>query len=346
MKKLLLIISLLVFAVPATAQQSIKSGGGEVSVSRTGQINIKSRPDKATTVAGKLNACIDAGSSDTYACSVTPAIASYITGQIVWVKAATANTGAATVNVNALGAKTIKKVAGGVTTDLATNDVRAGQWLALIYDGTNFQLMSASGLADANSGGTVTEVTGTANQINVATGTATPALTLSSTIVAPGTITVTTSVASPFYVSTAADPADAGAIRLGNNQLIIWEKAVTGTDWSLGINASDVLESTAPVIAPGLTLGSGTALTRLAYYTATLSPAEVAINTCAEQTFTVTGITAGDVVFVNKPTAQAGLGVAGVRASGANEVGINFCNVTGGAITPTASQAYVFGVLR
>jgi len=100
------------------------------------------------------------------------------------------------------------------------------------------------------------------------------------------------------------------------------------------------------VVTTSLTVGSGTALTRLAYYTATLSPAQVAANTCAEQTFTVTGVTAGDVVFVNKPTAQAGLGLAGVRASGANEVGINFCNTTGAGITPTASQAYVFGVLR
>lgn len=95
-----------------------------------------------------------------------------------------------------------------------------------------------------------------------------------------------------------------------------------------------------------LTLGSGTALTRLAYYTAALTPAEVAADTCAEQLFTVTGITAGDVVFVNKPTAQAGLGIAGIRASAANQVGINFCNTTVAGVTPTAAQSYIFGVMR
>lgn len=95
-----------------------------------------------------------------------------------------------------------------------------------------------------------------------------------------------------------------------------------------------------------LTLGTGTAMTRLAYYTAALTPAEVAADTCAEQTFTVTGITAGDAVFVNKPTAQAGLGIGGVRASAANQVGINFCNTTDAAITPTAAQSYIFGVMR
>ena len=79
-----------------------------------------------------------------------------------------------------------------------------------------------------------------------------------------------------------------------------------------------------------------------AKFTAALTPAEVAANTCAEQLFTVTGIAVGDVVTVNKPTAQAGLGVSGVRASAANQVGINFCNNTGAGITPTAAQTYLF----
>lgn len=103
----------------------------------------------------------------------------------------------------------------------------------------------------------------------------------------------------------------------------------------------------ATTLTGGVTVGStGTALTRIAKYTATLSPAEVAANTCAEELFTVTGVHASDIVFVNKPTAQAGLGVAGVRASATNQVGINFCNATASPITPTASQVYSFGVIR
>jgi hypothetical protein len=85
---------------------------------------------------------------------------------------------------------------------------------------------------------------------------------------------------------------------------------------------------------------------RLARFTATLSPAIVNANTCAEQTFTVTGVATGDVVVVNKPTAQAGLGVSGVRASAANQVGINFCNNTAAGITPTASEVYSFSVIQ
>lgn len=77
------------------------------------------------------------------------------------------------------------------------------------------------------------------------------------------------------------------------------------------------------------------------YFSQALSPAQVAINTTAEQTFTVTGLEVGDtIISVNKPTAQAGLGIVGFRVSAANTLAITFANVTGGAITPTASEVY------
>ena len=79
----------------------------------------------------------------------------------------------------------------------------------------------------------------------------------------------------------------------------------------------------------------------------TLSPAEVAANTTAEQTFKVPGVRASDVcVAVSKPTAQAGLGIVGWRVSADNTVGITFSNNTAGAITPTAAQSYSFVLAR
>lgn len=80
-------------------------------------------------------------------------------------------------------------------------------------------------------------------------------------------------------------------------------------------------------------------------FTLTLSPAAVANATSAEQTFTFTGLLATDYVYVNKPTAQAGLGIAGARA-GAGFVGITFGNFTSATITPTASEVYVVYVAR
>lgn len=80
----------------------------------------------------------DAGSTDAYAITVS-GVSAYTTGQTFKFKANTANTGAATLNINSLGAKTIKK---DVSSDLATGDILASQIVEVIYDGTNMQLIS------------------------------------------------------------------------------------------------------------------------------------------------------------------------------------------------------------
>lgn len=81
-------------------------------------------------------------------------------------------------------------------------------------------------------------------------------------------------------------------------------------------------------------------LPKQAVISVTLSPAAVSANTSAEQTFTVNGLLAGDHVVVNKPSAQAGLGVVGFRVSADNTLAITFGNFTAGSITPTASEVY------
>lgn len=80
----------------------------------------------------------DGGSSDDYAISLDPAPTDYdnLIGVPIVFKANTANTGAATLNLNGLGAKTIKK---NYNEDLASNDIKAGQMVIVSYDGTNFQ---------------------------------------------------------------------------------------------------------------------------------------------------------------------------------------------------------------
>lgn len=101
---------------------------------------------KGTTGGGdSILTCADAGSTDAYACNVTPAPISYVTRTCYFFTANTANTGVATIDFNSLGPKTIKKSAGGITADLLTNEIRAGQQVLVCYDGTNFQMVSASG---------------------------------------------------------------------------------------------------------------------------------------------------------------------------------------------------------
>lgn len=86
----------------------------------------------------------DAGATDAYAITLT-GLSAYTTGMTFKFKANTANTGACTLNVNGLGAKTIKK---NVSDDLSTGDILANQLVIVTYDGTNMQLQSLeSGVA-------------------------------------------------------------------------------------------------------------------------------------------------------------------------------------------------------
>lgn len=86
-----------------------------------------------------INYAADAQANDTYVITLSPAPTAYTTGMQVIFKANTANTGAATLNVNSLGAKTIVKA---VSTTLANNDILANMFCLCVYDGTNFVLMN------------------------------------------------------------------------------------------------------------------------------------------------------------------------------------------------------------
>lgn len=88
---------------------------------------------------------------------------------------------------------------------------------------------------------------------------------------------------------------------------------------------------------------------KLGVFSITLSPGSVAPNTSAEQTFSATGIglLSTDLVVVQKPTSQAGLIIGGARpTSTADQLAINFGNLTAATITPTASEVYTVGVFR
>jgi len=86
--------------------------------------------------------CIDAGSTDTYACNLVPAITAYVTGTQYRFLANTDNTGAASINFNGLGLKNIKKFIAGLTVDPIDGDICAAQYFDLVYNGTNMILVS------------------------------------------------------------------------------------------------------------------------------------------------------------------------------------------------------------
>lgn len=85
--------------------------------------------------------------------------------------------------------------------------------------------------------------------------------------------------------------------------------------------------------------------TTVQIYKTALTPVAVAANTTAEQTFNVPGLNTDMTVFINKPTAQAGLGIVGVRVSAADTLAITFANNTAAPITPTAAETYNIAVV-
>lgn len=112
------------------------------------------------------------------------------------------------------------------------------------------------------------------------------------------------------------------------------------------INLYNLTDGISLVHADGMTStflqanGAATTENEVRVYSSTQSPAIVAANTTEEKSMTVTGVTAGSFVMVNKPTQQAGLGVCTARVSAANTVAVVMSNATGAGITPTASQSY------
>lgn len=88
----------------------------------------------------------DGGSSDTYEISLSPAPSAYadVLGLPITFLANTANTGAATLDLNDLGPISIKKQHDAT---LETNDIEAGQLVTVVYDGTNFQMQSQTAQA-------------------------------------------------------------------------------------------------------------------------------------------------------------------------------------------------------
>ena len=80
-------------------------------------------------------------------------LAAYAAGQVFRFIAAGANTGAVTLNVNALGAKAITKQG---TTALVSGDIVSGSTVVVVYDGTQFQLINQVATVASQTAATLT----------------------------------------------------------------------------------------------------------------------------------------------------------------------------------------------
>lgn len=108
------------------------------------------------------NYAVDTGVANTYTVAITGQTTTYAAGLAIQFLATNANSGAATLNVNSQGAKSIVRTDGSA---LAAGDIAANAIVSVMYDGTNFQLLNDSGGA-AETFSNVT-VTGTITTNNI-----------------------------------------------------------------------------------------------------------------------------------------------------------------------------------
>lgn len=148
MKKLLLSLTVVCLTfLSATAQVDIDKTINLTGTGPDGKVTgIKevtaARDAVSAEVLQKGNlqfATTGASTATAYAVTLAPAVTGYTTGMMLSFIATVANTGPLTVNVNGLGARTIKKYA---TANLSSGDITVGQLVTVIYDGANFQLLS------------------------------------------------------------------------------------------------------------------------------------------------------------------------------------------------------------
>lgn len=100
-------------------------------------------------------------------------------------------------------------------------------------------------------------------------------------------------------------------------------------------------------------LGRGQASGMVATFGQAFTPANLGSAATTEATLsTVIGTTAAiqiattDLLYINKPTSQAGLGVGNVRVTAANSLAVAFSNISASTVTPTAAEKYTVVALR
>jgi hypothetical protein len=97
-------------------------------------INVKCQQDNKGKYAS-------ATGTDTIVLTLIPAITAYVSGQEFFFKAGGTNTGATTINVNAVGAVAVIDHDGNA---LVGGELEAGKFYSILYDGTSFRLPKGS----------------------------------------------------------------------------------------------------------------------------------------------------------------------------------------------------------
>jgi hypothetical protein len=134
-------------AICKDGQTTITANLPMANFRHTGVANASARTDYAAygQVIDNSGRYSSVSGTNTIVLSLTPALTVYPTGGVFYFKAAGTNTGNVTININGLGAKSIKKQTLGGVVELKPGDIQGGTMHAIAYDGVQFQLLSAAG---------------------------------------------------------------------------------------------------------------------------------------------------------------------------------------------------------
>jgi hypothetical protein len=143
----------------AAAAASASSASTSASTATTQAGNASASAVSAAASAALVdsfdkNQVATASGTDTYTAGLTPALSSYIAKQQFVIKFTNANTGAATLNIDSLGAKTIQKNGAA----LIAGDIPALSTIALIYDGTYLAIVGSASAGGGSSSFLQTQV--------------------------------------------------------------------------------------------------------------------------------------------------------------------------------------------
>lgn len=152
---------------------------------------------------------VGAGSANAQTLTLSPAITAYAAGQSFNFTAGATNTGATTLAVNGLTAKSIKKLDGA--TALTAGDIVSGGTYRVTYDGTNFVLSSTPKSLSLAGTLAVTGAVTLSSTLGV-TGTLTGAAITGTNITASGTLTGATAAGAMVATSVQAQAETAGKL--------------------------------------------------------------------------------------------------------------------------------------
>jgi hypothetical protein len=263
--------------IPFGSNKITGLGAGTAATDAANLGQVQSTVAKLITVTG----------TDTITGTMSPALTAYAAGQLFYFVANAANTGAVTINIDGLGAKSITRDG---ATALAAGDINSGEFVVVIYDGTRFQMINAANsFGNTTINGTLTVTGNTGLQANVS-------------------ITSTLSVGGTFAVT--------GAATLGST-LAVTGKSDLPTVSTASINAAVAVVT--GLTATGASIASMNAgvalLTTATVTTLTATGASIASANIGNLQFTaasIASINAGVAVITNLTATGASIASANV----------------------------------